>query len=307
MPWLVVALLAPALSAFGSYIDKHILSAHGKSGGVGSIVIFCCLFSVIIIPISFFLGNEVFSVSLFQSNVLIVNGMLAILAVMMYLHAIDRHNVLLSIPILQITPVVAFALGYLVLGETLTLRQMMGSLIIILGAVLFSLEINSWRNITLKGWSLVFVFGASIPFALSGVIFKWAALDIGYWTTQFWEYVGIAIFGFVLFAAVRTYRESFLSVFRDRLQRARVIGLNFGAETIMVTSELVLNFATLLAPIALVYVVNSFNSVFIFTYGLIAALLFPHVMKGISWTRLHLAQRVLTIAIMAAGAYMLYL
>lgn len=306
MGWLPVALLAPALSALVNYVDKYILSSHAKSGGIGAIVIFSSLFASIVIPVALFLGDGVFEATPLQGTVLIINGFLTVIALLFYLYAIDRRNVLLSIPILQAVPVFAFVLGYAVLGEILSTRQVIGSLIVIAGAILFSLEIHSWNNISIKGRDLLLIVGASLPLAASGVIFKWAALDLGYWATQFWEYIGIAVSGLLLFAVVPVYRNGFVAVFRDRLQGAHMVGLILIAEVLMVSSDLVLNFATLLAPVALVYVVNSFHPAFIFVYGIAAAVFVPHVMHGVSWSKKHLVQNTLTIVIMISGAIMLY-
>jgi len=307
MLWLPVALLAPALAALGNYIDKHMLASYAKHGGIGAIVIFSSLFASVVIPVSLLFGQGVFAVTSFQGGVLIVNGCLTVIALLFYLYAIDTEDVLLSIPILQVVPVFAFVLGYLVLGETLSLRQLTGSLIVIAGTVIFSLEIQSWKNIRIKGRSLLLILGASLPLAVSGVVFKWAALDIGYWTTQFWEYIGIAIFGLLLFAAVPMYRNSFRSVFKSRFQTAHILSFILLAEVLMVASDLILNYAFLLAPVALVYVVNSFHPAFVFMYALIATLTAPHVVHGITWSAKHIAQRALTVAVMIAGVAMLYL
>jgi len=307
MLWLPIALLAPALAALGNYIDKHMLSSYAKHGGIGAIVIFSSLFASVVIPVSLFFGQGFFAVTSFQGSVLIVNGCLTMIALLFYLYAIDTEDVLLSIPILQVVPVFAVVLAYLVLGETLSLRQMTGSLIVIAGTVVFSLELHSWKNIRIKGRSLLLILGASLPLAISGVVFKWAAIDLGYWTTQFWEYIGIAIFGLLLFAAVPMYRKSFDSVFRSKFQTAHILGFILLAEVLMVGSDLVLNFAFLLAPVALVYVANSFHPAFVFMYALIATLVAPHVVHGIMWSRRHLVQRGFTVAIMIAGVVILYL
>src|SRR3989338_3020058 len=247
MFWLPIALLAPASAALGNYIDKHMLSAYAKHGGIGAIVIFSSLFASIVIPVALFLGDGVFTVTSFQGSVLIVNGCLTVIALLFYLYAIDKENVLLSIPILQVVPVFAFVLGYLVLGETLSGRQMAGAFIVIAGTAIFSLEIQSWKNITIKGKSLLLILGASLPLAISGVVFKWAALDLGYWTTQFWEDVGIGLFGVLLFLLIPMYRESFRGVFRSRFHATRILGFILLAELLMVGSDLILNFAFLLA------------------------------------------------------------
>ena len=102
------------------------------------------------------------------------------------------------------------------------------------------------------------------------------------------------------------YRESVRSVFKSGIQTTHILGFILLAEVLMLGSDLILSYALLLAPVTLVYVVNSFHPAFVFLYALVATMVAPHVVQGISWSTKHLAQYALTIAMMIAGAVMLY-
>lgn len=303
MNWFLVALIPPALYALGNFIDKAILSKELRGGGVGTIAIFSCLLGALTLPVIYFLEPSVFAINSLTAFILSINGILTVLAVLCYLYAIEHDDISAVVPILQLTPVFGFATGYIFLGETLTISQMIGSAIIIIGAIIISLEINHLGKIALKKRVLALAAGSALIFSLSGTIFKYFALDEGYWRTQFWEYIGIAIIGMLFFALVKNYRESFLSIFREN--KKTIVGLNIGAEVVMVSADLVMNFATLLAPVALIYVVNSFQPVFVFILGIGLTLLFPAVIKE-SLSRRHLLQKILTISIMILGLFMLY-
>ncbi len=303
MHWFLIALIPPLLYAIGNYIDKAILSKHLKGGGVGTILIFSCLLGALTLPVIYFIEPGVFSIQSTAAWALIMNGALTVLAVLCYLYAIEHDDISAVVPILQLTPVFGFITGYILLGETLTRYQMLGSAIIVMGAVLISLEITERGNVALKKRVLALAAASALLFSLSGTIFKFYALDGGYWKTQFWEYVGIAILGALFFVFIKSYRQSFLSSFKEN--RGTIIGLNISAEVVMVAADLVMNFATLLAPLALIYVVNSFQPVFVFVIGILATLLFPHLIKE-SLSRKHVLQKILTILTMVLGLLMLY-
>ncbi|PIR83547.1 hypothetical protein COU18_02585 [Candidatus Kaiserbacteria bacterium CG10_big_fil_rev_8_21_14_0_10_51_14] len=304
MPWLVVALFAPALSAFGSYLDKYLLVHQKRTGGIGSVILFSCFFGVLILPVAFLLGGNIFSVTLLEAIILIANGCLTVATLAAYLYAIRDSNIVSVVPILQTIPVFGFVLGYFVLGETLGLYQIVGSVIIILCAILLSFEIEENIKVRFRKRDFFLALLSSFLFAVSGVVFKAIAIDRGYWVTQFWEYLGIGLIGVILFLLLASYRHSFLSVLRNR--RIGVVGLNFSTEAVMVSSDLLLNFATLLAPIALVYSVNAFQPAFLVGYGLIGLLLAPRFMNQLAFVRRHIVIKILTIAIMIIGALIIY-
>ncbi len=300
MPWLFVALLAPALSAFGSYIDKYLLVHHERTGGIGSIIIFSSLFGVLVLPMALLFGANIFSVSLIEATILIINGCLTVGTLAAYLYAIRESDVVSVVPVLQTIPVFGFLLGYFVLGETLEPYEIAGSAIIILSAILLSLEIEEDRSVRFRRKSFFLAVMSAFLFAVSGIVFKLIASDRGYWATQFWEYVGISILGLILFTVIAAYRNSFLEIVKKG--RIGVAALNFATEAIMVSADLLLNFATLLAPVALVYTANAFQPAFLLGFALIGSLMVPQLMHKLAFMRKHIALKTLAIAIMIVGA-----
>lgn len=302
MNWFFLSLIPPTLYAMGNYIDKAILSKHLEGSGVGAITLFSCFLGALTLPFIGFFAPDVLLITPLTASILAANGILTVLAVLSYLYAIERDDISAVVPILQLTPVFGFVSGYFFLHETLNPLQIAGSGIIVMGAVLISLEIER-EGISFKKRVLALAALSALLFSLSGTVFKYFALDVGYWRTQFWEYVGIALIGVILFLVATEYRRSFLATFKKN--RGTIISLNIAAEAIMVSADLIMNFATLLAPIALIYVVNSFQPVFVFLLGLLITLLFPHIIKE-SLSKKHVMQKVLTISMMAVGLLMLY-
>lgn len=304
MSWVIVALLAPALSAFGSYTDKYLLVHHERTGGLGSVLLFSSVFGILILPIALVLGADVTSVTPFEAFILIVNGFLTVGTLAAYLYAIRDSDVISVVPVLQTIPVFGFIFGFVILGETLTLLEIAGSLIIVLSALLLSFEIEESSRMRFRAKSFFLALLSSFLFALSGVVFKIFALDKGYWVTQFWEYIGVCVLGIILFALVTSYRESFLRTLV--YGKTRIVMLNFSTESIMVSADLLLNFATLLAPVALVYAINSAQPAFLLVFAFLGFLLFPKVMRSLVVMEKHIPLKILSIAIMVTGAIIIH-
>lgn len=119
------------------------------------------------------------------------------------------------------------------------------------------------------------MFLASFLVALNGFIFKLVAIQADFWTTSFWEYVGLTILAFALLVFVKSYRKQFFEVVKAN--KLPVLSLNGLNEVINIIAKFSMNFATLLAPLALVWVVNGFQPFFIFIYGVILTIFFPHL------------------------------
>lgn len=305
MSWIFAALLAPALSTLGSYTDKYLLVHHRQTGGLGSVLIFSSLFGALVLPAALFFGAEVDSVSTSEIALLIANGCLTVITLATYLYAIRDSDVISVVPILQTVPIFAFILGFLVLGETLHIQEIIGSGIVIVSAMLLSVEIEEDARVRFKARSFFLAIFSAFLLAVTGTTFKLIASDTGYWTAQFWEYIGVSIMGLLMFVVVATYRRSFQKILRQR--RFDVIGLNFITEALTVSADLLLNFAALLAPIALVYTVNSFQPAFLLMFAFMGLLVAPHLIYKLGFLRKHLLIKTLAIAVMIVGAIIIHL
>lgn len=302
MTWFLVALAAPLLYTAANYIDKYVLNRFVKEeGGVGGIVIFSSIFAAIMIPISFLIvGRENLNFD-WLAAALALNGAISITSLILYLNALQKYDTSSVVPLYQLIPVFSYGLGYLILGETLSSYQIIAGLLVIIGAFVLSLQIEGGRfhlNRHLLGLMAV----ASVLFALTGTIFKKLALEVGYWPSQFWEYCGIALTGFAIFLFVKKYRRDFAQLYRQ--SRGKVFGYNVLAELCMIGGDLLFGFSLLLAPVTLVYVVNSLQPLFILVIGLILSWLLPRYYAEVH-SRKNLAQKTLAIVIMVAGAVLL--
>jgi drug/metabolite transporter (DMT)-like permease len=297
MSWFFIALWAPFLLACANHNDKFLLSRYLKQKSIGSIVILSSLFSGVAIPIILFIQPDVYDVSFVQKTALVATGTSSVLAAVCYLYALDVDEASFVTPFHQTVPVFAYFLGYFILSETITLAQGLGSFVIIVGSLALSFEFGR-RGMRFKWKVVALMLGASFLSAVNGVIFKLIALDKGFLVSLFWGFVGQTMTGLTFLVCVPSYRRDFLDLFKQ--SRAAAVGLIALSKTLFSVSEAVTLYATLLAPVALVLLVNSFQPLFVVAFGVVLTLCFPHVAKE-SLGRIKMLQKGVGICLMLVG------
>ncbi|MBI3114575.1 MAG: EamA family transporter [Candidatus Harrisonbacteria bacterium] len=299
MSWFSLALIPPALYAAVNHLDKYLVSRYFANAGAGSLLIFSSLIGAVLFPFVYLFHPDVLAVPPLAALIMIGNGILYIIALLPYLAAIQREETSVATPLFQTVPVFGYVLGYIFLGETLTAPQLSGSVIIILGALIISLNLAPGQY-GMKRRVLGFMLLSSFLIAVMGVVFKFVAVQESFWAATFWSYVGLALTAFFTLAAIPSARREFLGAIRAH--GARFIAQNAAGEIINVCAMLLSTYATLLAPVALVWAVNGFQPVFTLTFGILLTLFIPR------WGVERIAPRDLTqktfaIALMILGAY----
>jgi drug/metabolite transporter (DMT)-like permease len=301
MSWFFIALCAPFLLACANHNDKFLLSRYLKEKSIGAMVICSSLFSGVAIPIVLFIQPDVYDVSLVQGSAVVATGILSVFAVVCYLYALDLDEASFVTPFYQTVPIFAYVLGYFVLGETITLAQGLASVVVIVGALTLSVEFGR-RGIRVKRNVVALMLAASLLSAINGVIFKLIAVDKGFWVSLFWGFVGQVMTGLAFLVCVPSFRRDFLGLFKQH--KAAVVGLIALSRILVSVSEAVTLYATLLAPVALVLLVNSFQPLFVFTFGIVLTLFLPRVAKE-SLGRTKMLQKGVGIGLMLVGGYLI--
>lgn len=302
MNWFLIALLPPALWSITNHLDKYLISKYIKGGGVGALMIFSSLIGLVLLPFIYIFHPNVFNIQPVTALLIALNAFLYILAVLPYFYALQKDEASIVVPLFQFIPVISYVLAYLVLKETLLPKQVIGGVLIMLGGIGISLELVEGKKVRLKTEVFWLMMLSSLFFALNFTFFKFFALEENFWVTSFWEYVGFVLFATILLLFVKPYRKEFIEVMR--VNRVQVLSLNGFNEVVNIIAKLAFNFASLLAPVTMIWIVNGFQPFFVFVYGVILTLFFPHISKE-SITKKHLTQKIIAILIMFAGTYFL--
>jgi drug/metabolite transporter (DMT)-like permease len=302
--WFILALVAPLLWSIVNHLDKYILSRYLKDKGVGALLIFSALSSIIVLPfIVYFFYSSLFNISVHDFYILIFIGFLSAGALYFYLEGMREEEASIVVPLFQLVPVFGYFLGNLILGESLNANQILASLIIMSGIIALTIEIDEDNKVTLKTRVLVLITISSFLFALHDTLFKKVALVESFWVSVFWQYLSLCIAGIFMLVAFKKFRSEFVTMFSHA--GVKIFSLNIISEILYMIGNLTNNFATLLAPVALVLVVSSYQPLFVFVIGILLTLFLPKIsMEKIS--RRHFLHKLISILTIIAGSYLLY-
>ncbi|MDQ5971459.1 MAG: hypothetical protein QG566_405 [Patescibacteria group bacterium] len=303
--WFLIAITAPILWSIVNHIDKYLLSKHFKGSGVGAIFIFSSLFSIFVSIFVLFFGHaEILNITFFEALSLCFIGILNGFAFYFYLHALNHEESSIVIPLLQMIPLFGYILAYPILGEYLNAQQILAALIVILGIILLSIDFDiDNHKISIKKKVLLLVALSSFLYALHDVLFKAFTNQDSFYVSTFWQYIGLMLTGLFILKVHKKYREEFYLMIK--MNNTKIFSLNIISEVLYVFGNLATNFATLLAPVALVLVVSSYQPMFVFIGGTLLTMFLPMISNE-KITPKHLVQKLLSIIIIIIGSYLLY-
>jgi uncharacterized membrane protein len=270
MPWLFFAFCGPVLWAISMHIDKYLVERFFRRANVAVLLVFSAMTGLVMLPFIWFFRPDVLALAPVSVVVVVLSGLLSMAAMYFYLIALQSEEASVVAPFFQLTPLFAYGLAYLVLGETLTPRQMIGGAAIVGGGLLLSLRIGVAAKFKLR--LAVPMIVCAFALALSSLIFKIFAISSEFWTTLFWTFAGQAIFGVVM-VSIAPYRREFFELSRKNTRP--LIAINVMNELINLGGSLGSRYALVLAPLSLVQAITSTTSLFVFIFGIAVSLLFP--------------------------------
>lgn len=302
MNWFWIALLPPIFWSITNHIDKYLLTRFFNKGAVGSVIIFSASISLLLLPIMILVHPEVITQFKLEYLLIAVNGTFYLLATLPYFYALEKDDASLTVPLFQLIPVFSFILGYIFLKETLNLYQIIGGVIILISSVFISLSLADIKKIHMR-WDVFFLMVlSSVLYALNFIFFKLFVMQNNFFITSFWEYVGFAVFGIFLFIAIKSYRDGFLTVLKHN--RTQVLAINISNEIFNIIAKIAFNYASILTPVTLVWIINGLQPFFVFIMGIFLTIFFPTVSKE-DISKKTLFQRVCAIAVITLGVYII--
>jgi drug/metabolite transporter (DMT)-like permease len=306
MNWFFIALGAPFLWALVNIADKYLVgrfSNKEKEHSSGGLVLFSSLIGLIIaFSIWIFIPN-VFQIPTIDKMLLFVCGVLTIVWIILYLFSLEIEEASAIVPWFLSVPVFGYILGYFFLGEKLTNNQLIGAGIIFIGLILISFNFESGKK-RLKGKHVFYMFFACIAIAVSGVVFKYVTIGNDFWISSFWEYLGLGFSGLLIFLFIPHYREAFIHM--NKMGGKTIFIVNIISEFMSVAGNLLTNFALLLAPVAMVFLVGSFQPAMVLILAIFATKFFPNIAKE-NLNKSSLLPKILAIIIMTIGSGILFL
>jgi uncharacterized membrane protein len=278
------------------HLDKYLVERFFKNSNVAVLLLFTAFVGVVLLPFIWFFKPGVLQLGLGSIALIMLSGIFYMTAMLLYLRALQSEEASVVAPFFQAGPLFGYVFAYLVLGETLSGRQLAGGALIIIGALIVSLRFGHLRE-SFKARLAVLMLACGFIMALSGLIFKVFALKVEFWTTIFWMFVGEAIFGAALLA-ITAYRREFLALLRTNT--VALLSVNASNELVNLAGSLGNRFALTLAPLSLVQAIGSTTTLFVFAFGIIISVVCPRFGRE-DLSGHNLAQKGIAAALVAAG------
>jgi uncharacterized membrane protein len=295
MTWLLFAFSGPVLWAVSTHLDKYLVERYFKHSSVAVLLVFTALAGLLLLPFIWLYQPDVIDLDARSIALMMLSGFLYMGAMYLYLQALQSEEASVIAPFYQASPLFGYALGYLVLGETLTPMQVIGGASIIGGTLLVSLGPAAGSKFRLRVATLMLV--CAFALALSSLIFKIFAVREQFWATTFWMFVGEAIFGVALLMA-SSFRQEFVRLLRSNT--AALLTINGANELINIGGGLGNRYALVLAPLSLVQAIGSTTTLFVFIFGILLTLVAPSLGRE-SLARRELLQKGAAALLVAVG------
>ncbi len=167
MHWFALALISPLLWGIVSHIDKFVISKYLEERGIGALLIFSSLFSIVVLPFLFLISKDIFSIPFGHILGLMLIGAVSIVAVGLSLYALEDNEASVVAPFTQLVPIFGYLFGFLILGETLPQNQIAASLIVIFGITILSFEFDEDKKIKFKKRLIALMIGIGILLNIS--------------------------------------------------------------------------------------------------------------------------------------------
>lgn len=301
MQWFFLALLTPILHSISNYVDKILLEKNFNNLSLSVFMIYAAATTIIILPIFIVFGDvHILLISYQDIGILTLAGLFEAGAIYCYLLALNREDASIVVPFFQLIPIASFILSYAILGETLSMWQIVGSLIIISGATILSIDVTADKKIFIRRYVTLTMTAMAILMALAGVLFKFVASAENFWISNFWESLGFALLGTIIFLTNKRERHAFYESIKD--YRTKIVGGVFLSEVLTTGGNVILNYTFLLVPIALARTIESYQPVFVLLIGLLLTKMFPQFLREKTDLR-HLAPKILAIIVIFIGSY----
>ncbi len=274
---IIVTLLASFLWAIGNHIDKYMLSNMDDSGSnVKTLLVFSTLVAGLAIsPIWLWISKFQINISLPSLVAIFLAAILYILATYFYFKALEKNDASIVVVMFQLIPVFSYIFALIFFKETLEVKEIIGALIIISSAILISFDFSKSSNKN-KLVALLLMGTSSLLYSLYFTCFDFATRNSEYNAVAFWYQIGLLLIG-VCLISIKSFRHDFFKLIKSKGEL--FISLNITNEVLNLIANLLVNFAVLTLPLALVNTLNGFQGAFVFIIGVIGTLLFPKIIK----------------------------
>jgi drug/metabolite transporter (DMT)-like permease len=296
MSWLALAIITRFFWAGCNVIDQYVSRYFGEDG-IFSVVIIDNMTAMISLPVLFVLAGHGLALAPAALLLTVAGAVLSMVAIFPYMRAMqidDAHNVA---PLFELTPVFVMILAWALLGETMSLRQSAGALMIIASGFSFTWDFNHNH---LKKKTLALMAAASLMYAVCQLTMRHVTQSEDPYGVAFYFTAGTVATGIVL--ALRRRQCAAAVVAAIRQSRGKILALTALDEAFSRLAFIGLLWAYAKAPTAgHVAAFSGTQPVFVFMLALVLGHVRPLHYKKLVWDR-DMKVKMLLLPVMLIGA-----
>jgi transporter family protein len=298
MTWLIFALLAPAVYAVVTFIDKYLLSKKIKDYNA---------MPVYTGAVGFLAGSILWTINGFptlpikDAVIVLTTGILTGISLYVYFKALSSEETSKINILFQMFPIISLALAFLLLHEKISIQQYGGFFLILFATTLISYENDGGRIKFSQAFFLILLY--DFTWAVMGILMKYATGANSFWKVLNYESWGIGIGGILMFLFIKKIRKAFLkSIKKVRVDTLVVVGLNEG---VFVIAKSLTFFAFSIGPAALVSVLETTQAVYAIIYGSVLTVLFPTIFHE-NISQKELVKKIVASLLVIMGIFLIY-
>lgn len=274
---IIITIFASLLWGITNHIDKFMINGIDEYGSsIKTVLVFSTLIAGLVFsPIWLIINNFSVSISVLSLISILLASLIYILATYFYFIALNKNDASIVVVMFQLIPVFSYIMSLIFFKENLTMQQIIGSIVIILSAIIISYDFEE-KNSKSKFKALVLMTLSSLCYAIYFILFDVAIRYSSYNSCAFWYQIGFLLIGIVLIC-IKSYRVTFINAIKNNGKK--YFALNTINEVINLIANLIANFANLTIPIALVNIFNGFQGAFVFVLGVLGTKFLPKYFK----------------------------
>ena len=141
-------IIASFLAGVTNHIDKFMITGIEESKNSIKILLVFSTFiaGIVLTPIWLILSNFAISINTISLISVLSASFIYIIATALYFKSMEKNDASIVVVMSQMVPVFSYVLALILFKENLTARQIIGSLIIILSAIIISFDFNEKDN-----------------------------------------------------------------------------------------------------------------------------------------------------------------